>query len=31
MSQIIEIGETNRVFTVPADQRTDDYISGRFG
>jgi phosphate transport system ATP-binding protein len=31
MGHIIEIGETNRVFTVPADQRTDDYISGRFG
>jgi len=31
MSHIIEIGETRRVFTVPADQRTDDYISGRFG
>jgi phosphate transport system ATP-binding protein len=31
MSHIIEIGDTKRVFTVPADQRTDDYISGRFG
>lgn len=31
MSHIIEIGETNQVFTVPVDQRTDDYISGRFG
>jgi phosphate transport system ATP-binding protein len=31
MGQIIEIGETKRVFTVPADKRTDDYISGRFG
>jgi phosphate transport system ATP-binding protein len=31
MSKIIEIGETNQVFTVPTDQRTDDYISGRFG
>jgi len=31
MSQIIEIGDTPRVFTVPRDQRTDDYISGRFG
>jgi phosphate transport system ATP-binding protein len=31
MSHIIEIGETKRVFTVPGDQRTDDYISGRFG
>ena len=31
MSQIIEIGDTSRVFTVPKDKRTDDYISGRFG
>ena len=31
MSQIVEIGDTKQVFTVPADQRTDDYISGRFG
>jgi phosphate transport system ATP-binding protein len=31
MSQIIEIGETKQVFTVPKDQRTDDYITGRFG
>jgi phosphate transport system ATP-binding protein len=31
MGHIIEIGDTNRVFTVPKDKRTDDYISGRFG
>ncbi len=31
MSRLIEVGETHRVFTVPRDQRTDDYISGRFG
>jgi phosphate transport system ATP-binding protein len=31
MSQIIETGDTPRVFTVPQDKRTDDYISGRFG
>jgi phosphate transport system ATP-binding protein len=31
MSRIIEIGDTNQVFTVPKDPRTDDYISGRFG
>ncbi|MFZ5452170.1 MAG: phosphate ABC transporter ATP-binding protein [Thermodesulfobacteriota bacterium] len=31
MSQIIEIGDTPQVFTVPQDKRTDDYISGRFG
>jgi phosphate transport system ATP-binding protein len=31
MSRIVEIGDTHRVFTVPQDKRTDDYISGRFG
>ncbi len=31
MSRLIEIGDTARVFTVPQDKRTDDYISGRFG
>ncbi len=31
MGQVVEIGDTHRVFTVPKDQRTDDYISGRFG
>jgi len=31
MGDLIEIGETPQVFTVPRDKRTDDYISGRFG
>jgi phosphate transport system ATP-binding protein len=31
MGDLIEIGDTSRVFTVPRDRRTDDYISGRFG
>jgi phosphate transport system ATP-binding protein len=31
MSRVVEVGDTHRVFTVPKDQRTDDYISGRFG
>jgi phosphate transport system ATP-binding protein len=31
MGDLIELGETSRVFTVPRDKRTDDYISGRFG
>lgn len=31
MGDLIEMGETSRVFTVPQDRRTDDYISGRFG
>ena len=29
--EIIEIGDTEKIFTVPKDQRTNDYISGRFG
>ena len=31
MGSLIEVGDTHRVFTVPKDKRTDDYISGRFG
>jgi phosphate transport system ATP-binding protein len=31
MGELIEVGDTDRVFTVPKDKRTDDYISGRFG
>ncbi|MEW6388417.1 MAG: phosphate ABC transporter ATP-binding protein [Thermodesulfobacteriota bacterium] len=31
MGHLIEMGDTSEVFTVPKDQRTDDYISGRFG
>ncbi|MFO7698639.1 MAG: phosphate ABC transporter ATP-binding protein PstB [Anaerolineae bacterium] len=29
--KLIEYGETGRVFTQPSDQRTIDYITGRFG
>ena len=28
---LIEIGPTARIFTAPADQRTDDYVRGKFG
>jgi phosphate transport system ATP-binding protein len=28
---IIEVGETERVFTSPHDKRTEDYVTGRFG
>ncbi|WP_018132166.1 phosphate ABC transporter ATP-binding protein PstB [Effusibacillus pohliae] len=28
---LIEAGETDQIFTAPADQRTEDYITGRFG
>jgi phosphate transport system ATP-binding protein len=28
---LVEVDRTGRIFTNPADQRTDDYITGRFG
>jgi phosphate transport system ATP-binding protein len=28
---LIESGETDKIFTAPNDQRTEDYITGRFG
>jgi phosphate transport system ATP-binding protein len=29
--ELIEIDKTDRIFTVPIDKRTDDYIRGKFG
>jgi phosphate transport system ATP-binding protein len=29
--ELIEIDKTDRIFTVPGDKRTDDYIRGKFG
>jgi phosphate transport system ATP-binding protein len=31
LGELIEVGETNKIFTNPQDSRTEDYISGRFG
>ncbi len=31
MGELIELDRTEKIFTNPIDQRTDDYISGRFG
>jgi phosphate transport system ATP-binding protein len=31
LGELIEFGETNRIFTSPSDRRTQDYITGRFG
>ncbi len=31
MGDLIEMGETGRIFTTPKDKRTSDYVSGRFG
>ena len=29
--ELIEIADTDRIFTSPADRRTEDYITGKFG
>jgi len=31
LGELVEFGETGRIFTNPKDQRTEDYITGRFG
>ncbi len=31
MGELVESGETQQMFTKPADKRTEDYITGRFG
>ena len=31
MGEIIEAGDTDRIFSMPRDKRTEDYITGRFG
>jgi phosphate transport system ATP-binding protein len=29
--EVVEYGETNEIFSMPKDKRTEDYITGRFG
>jgi phosphate transport system ATP-binding protein len=31
MGELVEMGDTGRIFTNPSDKRTEDYITGRFG
>jgi phosphate transport system ATP-binding protein len=31
MGELIEAGQTGKIFTSPADSRTNDYITGKFG
>ena len=31
LGEIVEAGETQQIFSMPKDKRTEDYISGRFG
>jgi phosphate transport system ATP-binding protein len=31
MGELVECGDTETLFTKPAKQQTEDYITGRFG
>ena len=31
VGEMVEIGDTETIFARPADKRTEDYITGRFG
>ncbi len=31
LGELVEFGETEKIFTTPSNQRTEDYITGRFG
>ena len=31
LGELVEFGGTEQIFSQPEDQRTEDYITGRFG
>lgn len=31
MGELVEFGKTEKIFSMPSDKRTEDYITGRFG
>jgi phosphate transport system ATP-binding protein len=31
MGELVEVGATERIFTTPREQRTEDYVTGKFG
>ena len=31
LGELVEFGETEKIFSMPRDKRTEDYITGRFG
>ena len=31
LGDLVEFGETEKLFSAPRDKRTEDYITGRFG
>ena len=31
LGELVEFGPTEKLFSMPSDKRTEDYITGRFG
>ena len=31
LGELVEVGQTEKIFSQPQDKRTEDYITGRFG
>ena len=31
LGEMVEFGDTDQIFSAPKNQKTEDYISGRFG
>ena len=31
LGELVEVGDTEQIFSIPTDKRTEDYITGRFG
>ena len=31
LGEVVEFNDTEKLFTLPKDKRTEDYITGRFG
>ena len=31
MGELVEFGNTDQIFSMPRDKRTEEYITGRFG
>ena len=31
MGDLVEVGPTERIFTTPREQKTEDYVTGKFG
>jgi len=31
LGELVEFGDTEKIFTTPSNKRTEDYITGRFG